>query len=57
MNYTKTPLPKIVAELLVKEKRAGSMYQKNGLWYVTTGKKKKEMKKLIYQQNFRNLAV
>lgn len=57
MNYTKTPLPKIVAELLVKEKRAGSIYQKNGLWYVTTGKKKKEMKKLIYQQNFRNLAV
>jgi hypothetical protein len=54
MNYTKTPLPKIVAELLVKEKRAGSMYQKNGLWYVTTGKKKKEMKQFIYYKEYRN---
>ena len=51
MNYIKSPLPKEVAELLVKEKRAGSMYQKNGLWYVTTGRKKKPLKEIISNKN------
>jgi len=55
MRYTKTPLNKETAELLVKEKRAGSMYQKGHLWFVTTGKRFRPMREYIYQQHFRNV--
>lgn len=58
MNYIKQPLQnREVALSLVKQGRAGMAYRKYGKWFVTTFKRKRAMKEIVYSQNFRNLAI
>jgi len=54
MNYLKQPHTKQVAELIVKQGRAGSFYEKFGKYFLTTAKRKRPLKQLVYQQHFRN---
>lgn len=56
MTYKKQPVPKLVAEKIIKRGKAKKMYRKGHDWFVTWSKGDRKMKGFIIENNFRILV-